>query len=149
MEILISVAVLVVILLILGVSANSMIIIAGFAIFIILGIGIVTMLLMFIYFFSRMICSKKVTGTFVRIGKGDKWKFNTAYYLIDNEEFPCVFPSEPKIVYKSGQTVRLKLNRDLAKVFDKWAITTCTLGLLFFMFASAGMIYIALRFINF
>ena len=59
-----------------------------------IGIVIVTIMLMFIYFFICLLFSKKHEAYFSRIDRQNKNKFRTAYYIVDGTEYPCVFPAE-------------------------------------------------------
>ncbi len=143
MEVVVTIAVIVVLCIILGVSTSIMIT-AAFAL---AGLVILAMTLLFIYFFIHLAVSKKTNASFTRIDQGKNWKFRTAYYKVDGKEYPCVFPSEPKFVYKEGKEYKVRFNKRLGGVFDKWAVTTCILGMVFSILASAGAVYLALNFI--
>lgn len=57
-----------------------------------------------------------------------------AYYLVDGEEYPCIFPKEAILenkLYSTEKTYTVWLNAKTKKVFDPYATTTCILGLLF------------------
>lgn len=48
----------------------------------------------FIYSAVRLAGTKSMEGKFVRIGRAESKKFDTAFYKIDENEFPNVFPCE-------------------------------------------------------
>lgn len=62
----------------------------------------------------------------------EKSKFMVAYYLVDGEEIPCLFPEEGifrEKLYREDKTYHVLLNRRLGRVFDRFSIATCILGL--------------------
>ena len=112
-------------------QVSTDIIIMGIAV--LTGLVIVSMTILFIYFFIRLLFSKKVKADFLRIDKSEKTKFRTAYYIIDGVEYPCVFPAESILIntlYKKDKQYTVWLNRRMKCVFDRFAFTTCVIGFL-------------------
>ena len=63
----------------------------------------------------------------------EKAKYKVAYYLVEGEEIPCLFPEEGifrKILYRTDKTYHVLLNKKLGRVFDRFAVATCLLGLM-------------------
>ncbi|MBO7340979.1 MAG: hypothetical protein J6W66_06460 [Lachnospiraceae bacterium] len=59
-------------------------------------------------------------------------KFKVAYYLVDGEEIPCLFPEEGvfrKQFYQEDKVYHVLLNKRLHRVFDRFSVATCLLGL--------------------
>ena len=110
-------------------QVSTDIIIMGIAV--LTGFVIVSMTVLFIYFFTRLLFSKKVRADFSRIDKSEKNRFRTAYYIVDNVEYPCVFPAESiitNILYKKDKKYTVWLNRRMKCVYDPFAFTTCVMG---------------------
>lgn len=128
MELIIILTVILVLALILGVSASA--VITGVMLLLILS------LVFIVCFFS--VCavwlagSKKYSGTLSRVDKNPKFKYNSAYYNINGEEFPNVFPCEvilKKYLYKPDRNCVLRLNRKKKVVFDGNAYACVIAGL--------------------
>lgn len=135
MELFIAIVVIIVLCKILGVS-NFVMILAGLGI---LELLIILMLLFFIYHTVHLFLTKKLSAEFSKIDKPKRSKFNVAFYLIDGEEYPCVFPKESGIssAYKKDKAYTVRYSKYLKKVYDGWAIATCIVGLLFSIVAVA------------
>lgn len=76
-------------------------------------------------------CRKK-TAVFLRIDSVKDSKFQVAYYLVDGQEYPCIFPKEvlfEKRLYQVNKIYHVMVHEKLGKVFDRFAVTTCVLGL--------------------
>lgn len=87
--------------------------------------------LLFIYFFICLMFSEKCTAEFSRTGKSDKNKFSKAYYIIDGEEYPCIFPEEKIFgieLYRKDRKYNVWLNRRFRFVYDRFAFATCIIG---------------------
>ena len=59
-------------------------------------------------------------------------KYKVAYYLVDGEEIPCLFPEEGVFrerFYQEDKVYHVLLNKKLHRVFDRFAVATCLLGL--------------------
>lgn len=97
----------------------------------VIGFIIVAMTLLFIYFFIRLLFSKKVEAEFSRIDQPEKNKFRTAFYIVDGVEYPCVFPAEGiflNILYRKDRKYHVRLNTRMKRVYDRFAFATCTIG---------------------
>lgn len=73
----------------------------------------------------------------------EKSKFLVAFYLVDGEEIPCLFPEEGIFrdrLYKEDKTYHVLLNRKLGRVFDRFSVATCILGLFFGILLGGVMI---------
>ena len=94
MEFIIIIAVIIVCCLILNVNMNY--ILFGLAI---LMCGIFALMaIFFVYSIIKLACSKPKEARFVRFDKTKNSKVQMAYYLVEDEEYPCFFPKE----YPSG-----------------------------------------------
>lgn len=147
MEFFMITAVIIALCILLGVSTELMIL--GALAFI--SLVILAMFLLFVFFFIILIGSRKTEAVFTKTDKRPNGKFNVAFYLIDGKEYPCVFPSEPNfknLVYKEGKSYRVMLNKRTGAVFDKWAVTTCVLGLIFSSLSAAAAVMIIFQLIN-
>ena len=104
------------------------------------------LLLIFLYCTIRLLFSKKKEAVFVRIDKPtEKSKYKVAFYRIDGEEYPCLFPEEGILrsrFYPSDRRCHVFLNYRMKKVFDRFAVATCILGLGFGLLFSIGAIYL-------
>ena len=71
---------------------------------------------------------------FLRIDlPSDKAKYKVAYYLVEGEEIPCLFPEEGVFrnkLYRTDRTYHVLLNKKLGRLFDRFAMATCILGLI-------------------
>ncbi len=104
------------------------------------------LLLVFLYCTVRLLFSKKREAVFVRIDKPtEKSKYKVAFYRVDGEEYPCLFPEEgilrPKL-YPEGKKCHVFVNYRMKKVFDRFAVTTCILGLGFGILFSIGAVFL-------
>ena len=62
----------------------------------------------------------------------EKSKFPVAFYEVEGTEIPCLFPEEGVFrdrLYREDKTYHVLVNRKLGRVFDRFAVTTCILGL--------------------
>ena len=90
--------------------------------------------LFFFYSFYRVLTSKKCSAEFIKIDKHPKMRFSTAFYRIDNKEYPNAFPCEAimrKKLYKNNSACNVRLNEKTGSVYDKNALATCFLGVAF------------------
>ncbi len=133
MELFIAIVVIIVLCKILGVS-NFVIILGGLGI---LELLIILMLLFFIYYTVHLFLTKKRSAEFSKIDKPKKSKLNVAYYTVDGEEYPCVFPKESGFssAYSTEKKYNVRYSKYLKKVYDGWAIATCIVGLTFSIIA--------------
>lgn len=81
-----------------------------------------------------LLMSKWKEARFLRVDLPSKnAKYKVAYYLVEGEEIPCLFPEEGVLrqkLYRTDKTYHVLLNRKLGRVFDRFAVTTCILGLM-------------------
>lgn len=80
-----------------------------------------------------LLTSKWKKAMFLRVDlPSAEARYKVAYYLVEGEEIPCMFPEEGvlrKKLYRTDKTYHVLLNKKLGKVFDRFAVTTCILGL--------------------
>lgn len=81
-----------------------------------------------------LLTSKWKAARFLRVDlPSDKARYKVAYYLVEGKEIPCLFPEEGvfrKKLYRTDKTYHVLLNKKLGKVFDRFAVATCILGLI-------------------
>ena len=90
-------------------------------------------MLLLAVFFVRMLFTKKHTASFSRIDKSPRSRFKVAYYIIDDTEYPNIFPEEGFLqnkLYRSDKSHTVFMTRNRKYVYDKFACTTCTIGFL-------------------
>ena len=107
------------------------------------------MTLFFIFFVIRLLFSKKRKAKFLRIERNTIFKWRAAFYEIGGEEYPCVFPDDGIMddkIYKTDKEYTVFLNRRMGKVYDRIAVTTCVIGLVFTLAIDFGMIFLYLLF---
>lgn len=54
--------------------------------------------------------------------------------MIDDKEYPCVFPKESGLtsnMYRTDRVYNVRFSKTLKKVYDMWAMITCIVGLIF------------------
>lgn len=141
MEFVLALIIIIVLCKVLGIS-NEFLVLGGL---ILVELTIIAMLLLFVYFCLHLLFTKRKKASFIRSGKPEKGKFQVAYYLVDGEEYPCIFPKEAGLTYKTDRCYNVYFSRKLKKVYDIWAILTCISGLFF----SIAAVYFSLRIISF
>lgn len=121
----------------------------GYVLFGLSGLLLLTAGLMVVIFLVCMVLlltSKWKDAKFVGLDlPTEKSKFQVAFYLVDGEEIPCIFPEEGVFrekFYPADKQCRVLLNKRLGRVFDRFAIATCFVGL--FGGAILGAIILAL-----
>lgn len=100
-------------------------------------LGIVNLLVLVFFIFCVILLagSEKKTAVFSRIGKNEHMKFDSAYYLVDGEEYRNAFPCEVamrKKLYIPEKQVTVRLVKKKNIVFDANAFTTVIAGTAFF-----------------
>ena len=79
-----------------------------------------------------LLCSKWKEARFVRLDLPTKnAKFKVAYYLVEGEEIPCLFPEEGifvKLFYRTDRVYHVLYHEKLGRVFDRFSIATCVVG---------------------
>ncbi|MBP5268192.1 MAG: hypothetical protein J6Z29_06435 [Ruminococcus sp.] len=129
MEALIVLVIVTVLLLILGVSAEVLII--GFLG--LLGLMMGALFLFFAYCIIRMTQSRKCIGKVAKVDINPKYGFSTPVYEIDGENYENVFPCEvimKKQLYYEGRECKLLLDKKRSKVFDGNARISSIVGIL-------------------
>lgn len=130
MELIIIIAIILVICFVLGVNFNY--ILFGIAILGCIVFGFT--MICFAYCTIRLMFAKRKQANFVRFDKVNDSKMQVAYYSVDGEEYPCIFPKEfimENKLYSSDKIYNVMMDAKSKKVYDQYAITTCILGLLF------------------
>lgn len=81
-----------------------------------------------------LLMSKWKEARFLRVDlPSEEAKYKVAYYLVEGEEISCLFPEEGifrKKLYRTDRTYHVLLNKKLGRVFDRFAVATCILGLM-------------------
>ncbi len=129
MEIIIVIAIILVLCLILDVNLNYIL----FGVVILMCVLFALMAIAFAYCIVRLIMSKAKKARFVKFDKANNSKFKVAFYEIDGEEYPCMFPKEfimEKKLYPVDKTHKVLLDTKAKKVYDRYSIATCILGLI-------------------
>jgi len=113
----------------------------------VVGLVLLAMILLFIYFFVRLLFSRKHEAYFSRIDRPEKNKFRTAYYIVDGVEYPCVFPAEGvflNALYRKDRKYHVRLNSRMKRVYDRFAFATCIIGfsVSVFIMVSAVAVYL-------
>ena len=127
MEFILGLVIIVILLLILGFGLNF--IFVGFVC--LLGLAAAATELVFLFFAVRLLFSKRVRGSFTRIGRAEKARYDTAFYRIDDTELPNVFPAEMVMkdrLYRVGREVKLRVDVRKKFVYDRNARLTILLG---------------------
>lgn len=86
----------------------------------------------FVYSAVRLAKTKSVKGQFVRIGRAEDKKFDTAFYRINDREYPNAFPCEIVMrskLYIPDKVYRLRYDSRRNEVFDLNAVCCIVLGL--------------------
>ncbi len=139
MEILILIIIVLVYCLVLDV--NQSYILMGVAVLV--GIFAVLLTLGFLFCNICLLFSKRKAAKFVRMDCIKSNKYQVAYYLVEGKEYPCMFPKEgimEERLYNKDKAYHVMLNERLGKVFDRFAVATCVLGLIFGMCLIAGVV---------
>ena len=80
-----------------------------------------------------LLTSKWKEARFLRVDMpSEKARYKVAFYLVEGEEIPCLFPEEGifrKKLYRMDKTYHVLWNKKLGRVFDRFAVATCILGL--------------------
>ena len=142
MEPFVAVAVIAVFMYILGFSATTIGLIGLAA----AGLLFALFALLFVYFFIRMLLARRREARFSRIAKSPRSRFKVAYYIVEDREYPNVFPEEGFMedkLYKNDKKYHVLLDFKRKYVYDRFAVTTCTIG---FMFC-AGLTSLAVVFL--
>lgn len=138
-ELIAVIAVIAVLCIILRVSLDAVMI----SICVIVTAFIAAIMLFFGYFLFRLITSENVEAVFSKIDTSPKSKFKTAYYTVNNAEYPNAFPAEKSSrLYQSNKPLKVFLNRKINAVFDKFSIITIVLGSVFSFTTMGAVVYL-------
>ena len=116
---------------------------------ILVGIFFCLLTLGFLYAGIGLLFSKRKEARFTRLDHFGNSKYQVAYYLVEGEEYPCIFPKESILedkLYQKDKVYYVMWNKRMQKVYDRFAIMTCVLGLIFSIGLSVGMLFIILGF---
>lgn len=106
----------------------------GVIVTLLLGLIALVLALMFLFFVVcavRLMLAKKSVGYYSRTEKGS-YGFDAAYYSVDGEEYPNIFPCEVVMrgrLYVPDKAVTVFLSRRRKCVFDKNAVSCIIAGL--------------------
>ena len=92
-----------------------------------------------------LLFSKRKEAKFLRMDFVKGSKYQVAYYLVEGKEYPCLFPKEgimEEKLYNKEAMYHVLLNEKLGRVFDRFAVATCVLGLLFGSIIGAGVVVV-------
>lgn len=131
MEFILGFAVVGVLCIILGISADSIVFMSMALLLGLILLATAVMAVCFGIFLFMLIKSSKKNAVMCGIEKKENSKFSKALYNIDGTEYPCFFPAEPSMMYKPGKTCHVFLNKRCHQVFDKYSIITCVCGEIF------------------
>ena len=138
MEFLMVLIMVIILCLILNVSLNY--ILTG--VLILMGVGAITFAISFLSCFVVLLCSKRKEAEFVRIGPAKGNRFQVAFYMVEGEEYPCMFPREAILedkLYRKDKPCHVMWNPRKGKVFDRYAGITCVLGFVVSVALSVGI----------
>lgn len=138
MELIIIIIIVIAICFILNVSPYYMMFGGGILLFIFAALFAVG----FVFSTIALLCSKKKEAKFLHTGSVGESKFQVAFYLVEGQEYPCIFPKEglfEEKLYQKEKNYYVMLNQRMGKVFDRYAMTTCVLGLVFSVMMSVGL----------
>lgn len=96
----------------------------------------------FVFAMLVLLFSKRKEARFSHTGPVKGSKFQVAFYLVEGDEYPCMFPKEGILeekLYQKEKVCHVMWNQKLGKVFDRFAMTTCVLGLIFSVVLSVGL----------
>lgn len=129
-------AVVIIICVILGVSTSTIIV----GLLILAGLIIASCMFMFLFAVSRLLRSEKKEAVFDKVDKPENSRFRSAYYIVDGREYKCIFPSEPKGMYKKEKKCHVYLHSKTGTLFDRYAMITCVLGTILSVGLVAGIL---------
>lgn len=143
MEKLIAIAIILILILIFTGRVNILIV----AVSILIGATAVFMTLFFVVNFFVFLTFRPRRAKYLRIeGRfNDRW--HNACYLVDGEEYLCIFPWEGifiKQLYKENKECTVLFNKKMGRVYDKYAIVTTALGLVFSIGLDVGLVLLYL-----
>ena len=139
MEALIILAIIIVLLIIAGISAEAVMLgILG-----LMALGMLLLTVFFAFCILRLIRCEKTEGKLAKVEYHPKLGYGTPHYEVDGEVYANVFPCEvvmKKRLYTVGRVCRLRFDKKRRKVFDGNAVISSAAGL----FLSGGSLYMIL-----
>ncbi len=139
-------AVIVVLLLCLGVDWGMI----AMGIIGLIGLGMVLLAIFFLVCAVMLPSAERVTAVFSELRRGDR-RFYVAYYVIDDKEYPNIFPGELVMrdrFYRKDKPVRVRLLRKMGVVLDRNAMGTILVGLAVSLPVSAFFVICVLVFVG-
>ncbi len=140
MEFIILLIIAVILCLILDISLNYIV----FGLIILMGVISGLFALAFLVCVVCLLGAKRKEARFVRVDKVKNSKFQVAVYLVEGQEYSCVFPKEIILedkLYRTDKIYHVMLLSRFGKVFDRFAVTTSILGLAAGAMLSLGILY--------
>ena len=105
----------------------------------------------FVYSAVKLTGTKSVKGKFVRFGRAEGKKFDTAFYKVSDSEYPNVFPCEVVMrskIYIPDKVCRLRYDGKRNEVFDLNAVCCVIFGLVLSSVSAVMMIFFLLTVIG-
>ena len=112
---------------------------------------LVVLLLVIFGLFVYSTGTKSVKGKFVRFGRAEGKKFDTAFYMVSDSEYPNVFPCEVVMrskIYIPDKVCRLRYDGKRNEVFDLNAVCCVIFGLVLSSVSAVMMILFLLTVIG-
>ena len=109
------------------------------------------MSIVFVYSAVKLTGTKSVKGKFVRFGRAEGKKFDTAFYKVSDSEYPNVFPYEVVMrskIYIPDKVCRLRYDGKRNEVFDLNAVCCVIFGLVLSSVSAVMMILFLLTVIG-
>lgn len=106
---------------------------------------------LFVYSAVKLTGTKSVKGKFVRFGRAEGKKFDTAFYKVSDSEYPNVFPCEVVMrskIYIPDKVCRLRYDGKRNEVFDLNAVCCVIFGLVLSSVSAVMMILFLLTVIG-
>lgn len=141
METLIAVAIFLILILLFTGHSNIAVIVLS----ILIVAAAVFMTFFFVINFIVFLFFRSGDAEYSRIEERANGKWRNACYIIDGEEYRCIFPFDGLFVkqpYKENAKCHVRFNAKIGKVYDKYAIITTILGLVFSLGFDAALIII-------
>lgn len=148
LEIILTIVVIVAVMVFVGVPITSVlsILIVGLSGLLALTVGL--FVLFFIVTDIILLCYRRAEGTFSHIN--DTTRFERAVYLVDGEEYTCVFPAESvarrQIYEKPQQWILVPRKGKRRRAYDRHSLFIIALGNVFSVLLTAAAILLYIRF---
>ncbi|MBR4201840.1 MAG: hypothetical protein IKQ91_11355 [Oscillospiraceae bacterium] len=134
LEVIFSLAIIIVLLVFFGVPFESILVILAAVLLGLICLAMVLFVLFFLITDLLLIFRKRTKGIFVRID--DSTRFDHAVYLVDGEEYHCTFPAETfgrKRIYHENQPYYLLISTNSSRrsALDSHSMITICIGTVF------------------